>query len=563
MGDVPCEVAGVLKQHCVRCHGNTLREGAPLSLVDSAGFRREVGGQTVGANVLGRVLNDTRPMPPTPAPRLMPAEVAPLEHWIVGGAMPAADGCIVDDSPPGMPPASPGVGVVRTAGGAAPAMPNAGTGAPAPTEPGHDWPMFGGDLANTRNNAAETTLSPTNVAQLKELWTFMGPSTTSTPAVVDGVVYLPGWDAKVYALRLDDGSTVWTATLPDMVDSSPSVTDTRVIVSDDNGAVHSIDRMTGALQWSKAVDTHAEAHLWSSPAVVPEASLVVVGVASGEEQVFTDMPTFRGSVVALDLATGEQRWRFETASAASGSGPGIAVWASPTIDLQRKLVYIGTGNNYTEPSGEYADSMLAIRLDTGELAWSRQFTAGDIYMIGGAQGPDFDIGSTATLFTVDGRDSVGIGIKSGHYYALDRDSGMVQWMTQLTAGSVLGGVISASAFAQGMVFVASNDQAAAGTQTIGLNAKDGTIAWRHESPNLTYGGVAHANGVVYLGTTAGSIFALDGAKGTALWVDQTPESQPIAGSPVVADGKLLVPWGYSWTLREAEAGTGGLTVYGL
>ena len=40
-GDVPCAVASVLKQHCVRCHGNTLREGAPVSLVDSASFRKD------------------------------------------------------------------------------------------------------------------------------------------------------------------------------------------------------------------------------------------------------------------------------------------------------------------------------------------------------------------------------------------------------------------------------------------------------------------------------------------------------------------------------------------
>jgi outer membrane protein assembly factor BamB len=93
--------------------------------------------------------------------------------------------------------------------------------------------------------------------------------------------------------------------------------------------------------------------------------------------------------------------------------------------------------------------------------------------------------------------------------------------------------------------------------------KDGTIVWRHDGLNLTYGGVAHANGVVYLGTTAGAIYAIDGANGTSLWTDQTPNNQPIAGSPVVAQGKLVVPWGYRWTLREGVDGGGGITVYGL
>jgi len=98
---------------------------------------------------------------------------------------------------------------------------------------------------------------------------------------------------------------------------------------------------------------------------------------------------------------------------------------------------------------------------------------------------------------------------------------------------------------------------------VALDAKDGKIVWSMETNMPTYAGLAHANGVVYLGTTAGSIFALDGAKGTMLWVDQTPDNQPIAGGPVVSQGRLLVPFGYRFTLREAEAGTGGLTVYGL
>jgi hypothetical protein len=48
-----------------------------------------------------------------------------------------------------------------------------------------------------------------------------------------------------------------------------------------------------------------------------------------------------------------------------------------------------------------------------------------------------------------------------------------------------------------------------------------------------------------------------------LWADQTPSQQPIAGSPTVAQGRLIVPWGYQWTLRQGTAGRGGMTVYGL
>jgi polyvinyl alcohol dehydrogenase (cytochrome) len=526
--------------------------------------------------VIGRVKNDARPMPPAPAARLSGSEVSTLESWVDAGAKSAMPGCAVDDSTPpkDTSPADGGVVVVvkpadrDTDAGMQPVesidagldagMPVIDAGPPPPRS---DWPMFGFDLSNSRNNTAETTIGTTNVAKLRELWRFNGPSTTSAPAVVDGVIYLPAWDGKVYALRIDDGSKVWTASLPHLIDSSPTITADRVFVSDDHGSVHALARGDGALQWSHAVDSHAETHLWSSPLYIPSASLIVVGVASGEEQVQQLAYTFRGSVVGLDAISGEERWRFSTTS--PDKGPGIGVWATASVDEARKLLFIGTGNNYAPPASDYSDSLLAIDYESGQLVWSKQFTAGDTYTIFGAAGPDYDIGSTANLFSIDGSDYVGVGVKSGNYYALDRDSGAVRWMAPITGGSALGGVISASAYAEGLIFAVSNTLSASRSTLVAIDARNGQIVWRVDLSNLTYGGVAHANGVVFVGTTAGNVYAFAGATGDMLWVDQTPGQQPIAGSPTIAEGHVIVPWGYQWTLRQGMAGSGGMTVYGL
>ena len=131
---------------------------------------------------------------------------------------------------------------------------------------------------------------------------------------------------------------------------TPAVTPTTVFVGDDQGSVHALNRMDGTKVWSKLVDMHAEAHLWSSPIYVPDADMVLVGVASGEEAVAGPW-TFRGSVVALDAKTGEQRWKFFTTAADAMSGPGAAVWATPVVDVKRKLVIPGTGNAYSGVSG--------------------------------------------------------------------------------------------------------------------------------------------------------------------------------------------------------------------
>jgi polyvinyl alcohol dehydrogenase (cytochrome) len=574
-GDVPCAVATLLEQRCAKCHGTTLRMGAPMSLVRAAHFQALKGTLTYGALTMLRVQDAARPMPQPPDPRLMASEIETLRAWIDLGAPADAIGCAVNDPVPTSTAGSGGAGGAGGSAGAAGAGTGGaggtgGTGGSAgggsagsgATTSASGWPMFGRDLSNSRNNPDETALSPSSVPNLRMLWKYDGAATTSTPAVVDGIVYLPTWDGNVQALRHDDGSVVWRTPLPDLIDSSPAITDTTVFVSDDAGSVHALDRASGMLRWSKRVEPHPEAHLWSSPVYVPEADLVIVGVASGEEDAAITMRTFRGSVVALRAQTGDIAWQLYTTDDDASSGAGIAVWASPAVDTTRKLVFIGTGNNYVAPTGRYADSLLAINYETGALAWWTQFTAEDVFVVGpGATGPDSDIGSTANLFTAAGKDLVGIGVKNGIYYALERDAGTIVWMQMITAGAVLGGVISASAYANDSVFVASNQFQMGQTRTVALDAATGQVRWEHVSPMITYGGVAHANGVAYVGTTSGMIYALDAVSGAELWSDQLPDA--IAGSPTVADGTLLVPWGYQWTLRQGPAGVGGLFAYGL
>jgi polyvinyl alcohol dehydrogenase (cytochrome) len=333
-------------------------------------------------------------------------------------------------------------------------------------------------------------------------------------------------------------------------------------VSDDQGSVHALERATGKLQWSKLVDMHAEAHLWSSPIYVPDADLVLVGVASGEEAV-TGPYTFRGSVVALDAKTGTEKWKFWTTAGDSTSGPGVGVWATVAVDPVQKLAFVGTGNAYAAPAGPNVDSMLALQYETGKLAWSKQFTMSDVFTVLGMTGPDFDIGASANVFSVGGMDLVGIGIKSGDYVALERATGKPVWMHHLTQGSVQGGVIASPAYADGKVFVASNTYPSPSTVTLfALDATSGNPLWMNKLSNtVAYGGVIYANGVVFMGVTSGLIAAYDAASGKQLWMANAPDS--IAGGPSVANGMLFVPWGYMWTLREGADGAGGLTAYGI
>ena len=102
--------------------------------------------------------------------------------------------------------------------------------------------------------------------------------------------------------------------------------------------------------------------------------------------------TFRGSVVALDIATGKQIWKGYTIPEAPRPtkrnavgtqlhGPsGAAVWSAPTIDVQRQVLYVATGDNYSDPPSETSDAILAFDLATGRMLWHRQVTANDSFI---------------------------------------------------------------------------------------------------------------------------------------------------------------------------------------
>jgi polyvinyl alcohol dehydrogenase (cytochrome) len=167
---------------------------------------------------------------------------------------------------------------------------------------------------------------------------------------------------------------------------------------------------------------------------------------------------FRGAVVAVDAVTGKILWKTYTTSTepkpfkknAKGTqmyGPaGGAIWSAPTIDSKRHLVYVATGDSYTDVLYDSADAIMALDMDTGAVRWVNQLTRGDDYIIGcyGSSavancptklGADSDFGASPILFTLpDGKQVILAGQKSSEVYALDPDKkGAVIWHQRLSS----------------------------------------------------------------------------------------------------------------------------------
>lgn len=431
-------------------------------------------------------------------------------------------------------------------------------GAPEPAAPA-EWVRVGYDLANTRAPSHETAISPDDVEGLRPEWEVRGiDGVTGTPAVSDGTVYVGDWTGHVRALDAGTADEVWAHEVGGgYVGGAVGLADDRVVVGTFDARLVALDRATGQVLWETSVDDHPKAVVFGSPVVVD--GLAVVGVGSFEVFAPGDPPTFRGSVVALDVETGDERWRFRVTAGDATEGPGVSVWSSPAVDTERGIVYIGTGQAYAPPAPPRSDALVALDLRTGDEVWSRQFTEGDAWTIDLPTGLDADVGAMPNLFTVDGTDAVGVGDKAGAYHVLDRETGEVLWEAQLTEGGLQGGVMASAAVADGTVYVASND-ASQDADLVALEAGTGDERWRVDVGAHVTGPVTWANDVVYLADDSGRIAAYAAGDGTRLWAHEV--DFPAAGGIAVVDGTVYAGWGW-WLAGRPDGADGGLIAFRL
>jgi polyvinyl alcohol dehydrogenase (cytochrome) len=337
--------------------------------------------------------------------------------------------------------------------------------------------------------------------------------------------------------------------------------------------------------------------------------VVYEGFSSIEEAIAADPSstccTFRGSVVALDSATGKKIWQSFTIPEAAKPvgtskqmGPsGAGVWSTPTIDEQLGALYVATGDNYSSPVTETSDAVLAFELKTGKMLWSRQLTPGDAYNVGCStpartncpehDGPDFDFGQPPILVQLGGgRRALVIGQKSGMVHAIDPDQGgKILWQTRAGEGGKLGGSQWGSAADANNVYVAISDldlggvadEKAPGGFRLAVNPKkggglhaldlkSGKIAWSAKpavcpetqricSPAQS-AAVSAIPGAVFSGALDGHLRAYSSKDGSVIWdFDTAREFPTVNGKPArggsidatgaaVAGGMVFATSGY-------------------
>jgi glucose dehydrogenase len=183
-----------------------------------------------------------------------------------------------------------------------------------------DWSGWGRDLANTRLQP-QGGLAASDVPRLELKWAFAFPgrSAFGQPVVVGDRLYAGGIGGRVYSLDARTGCTHWsydagapvrTATLVAPLEGTSPVR-YAAYFGDDKGNVHAVDAATGTRLWSVRVDTHPVARILGTPQYY--RGRLYVPVSSGEEVAAANEQyaccTFRGSIAALDAASGRLLWQ--------------------------------------------------------------------------------------------------------------------------------------------------------------------------------------------------------------------------------------------------------------
>jgi polyvinyl alcohol dehydrogenase (cytochrome) len=472
---------------------------------------------------------------------------------------------------------------------------------------------WGIDPENTRlisEQQAQLTLR--ELTKLKLKWAFAYPNLTravSQPIVAGGGLFVGSQDGTVYALDARSGCVHWTFKAEAEIAGAPVVHFQRdqaaatLFVGDRFAYTYAIDAGSGRLLWKRKMDDHPAAEIVGTPVWAQE--LLYVPVASIEE--WSIRPeyaccSFRGSIVALNAATGDTVWKRYTIPAtpaeqcvnAAGKmqlGPsGAGVWATLTIDQRRSRLYFATGNNYSAPSDENSDAIFAIDLSDGEIIWRTQTRTGDFWNNWDSacqsflsltqvpqSGPDVDFSAPPILVKgANGDDILIAGRKDGVVFGIAPDSGAIQWSTRITdspdpyAAELLFGMMADGT----KILFPSQGSKVPGPEVPlslpddGLNAIDaftGKLLWRARvSTNCGKHngclGIAFApigiTGAAFAGAQDGYVRAYDTNTGHVIWRfdtarhfktlngDTAKGGAIVRSGAMIADGMLYVNSGY-------------------
>ena len=484
----------------------------------------------------------------------------------------------------------------------------------------HNWLMYTGSYSSNQYSAL-TQIDRDNVATMRVEWVhqFRTLSIVETsPVVADGLMVITESPSNVIALDAATGRPYWKYTHPvsgklavccGLNNRGVAILGDRVYVGTVDGRLLALDLKTGSVVWNAEVARPGSGYsITAAPLIVKDK--VITGVAGGEYGI-------RGFLDAYDAKTGERLWRFYTIPGEGEAGNeswggdswrrgGAPTWLTGSYDPDLDLLYWGTGNPSPDWNGDvrpgdnlYANSVVALDPDNGQLRWHFQFTPHDTH--------DWDANQTMVLMeaTVDGRPRklLVTANRNAFYYVLDRETGEFLsarayakqtwasgidergrpilipgldptedgvlvypgwtggtnwWSPSYSRSSGLFYVRSLDAgdvyykreeeYAEGDLYYGGTTEAADHMEnvTAAIRAIDpltGNLRWEYPiTPSVSFGAgiLTTAGGLAFSGTVDGYLFALDDRNGDVLWHLSAGGTAHAAPMSYAVDGRQFI-----------------------
>ena len=294
--------------------------------------------------------------------------------------------------------------------------------------PADTWLTYHGEY-NGQRHSKLPQVTPENVGQLKQAWKFQASGALKiSPIVADGVIYITLPD-NIWAIDAHTGKEIWhhqharNNAFHIGHRGSAIYKDTVYLTTPDCHLI-ALNAKDGKVKWDVVIADSGKGY-WSTNAPLVVRNHVMVGVAGD----FDNLP---GLLRSFDADTGKPQWTFYSTpppgqpDSKSGGATGGQMWNTGTYDPELDMVFVGTGNPTPVLNGgarpgdnPWTCSIVAIKPDTGKLAWGFQVSPHDTH--------DWDAAEVPVLVDADfngqPRKMLMQASRNGYFFVLDRTNG--------------------------------------------------------------------------------------------------------------------------------------------
>ncbi|MEE3171814.1 MAG: PQQ-binding-like beta-propeller repeat protein [Pseudomonadota bacterium] len=269
--------------------------------------------------------------------------------------------------------------------------------------PADDWLVWRRTHANLGHSPLDQ-INKGNVSDLRMAWNWALPpgANMMTPLVHDGVLFAYSAGDIVQAIDASSGDLLWSyqreldSDKPLNSKKGVAIYQDKIIVPTSDIHLLALEARTGKLVWDHKIDTGDEQDHWMKAAPMVVNGKAIIGL--------TGQLAIAGGnfIVAIDLETGAEAWRFYTVARPNEPGgnswngmpvmerTGGSVWVPGSYDPELNLVYFGPAPTYDTDAlrvplalpgittdALYTNSTIALDADTGELVWHFQHVRND------------------------------------------------------------------------------------------------------------------------------------------------------------------------------------------